>query len=346
MPKNILEQAQQSCYIIAELSANHLGQFERARETLEAAAECGVDAVKLQTYRAGSITLDHDGPGFKIESGLWQGTTLYELYRAAQMPWEWHKPLMRRGSELGVHVFSSPFDYDAIELLASLDVPAYKIASFEAIDLPLIERAAAQAKPLIISTGMANLAEIDAAVHSAERGGAPAVSLLHCISGYPTPVGEANLRTIPDLARRFPNAVIGLSDHTLGTTVSVASIVLGASIIEKHFTLARADGGPDSSFSLEPRELQQLVQDCRVAWEALGETSYELKSSERNNVQFRRSLYAIKDIAEGEAFTEANIRSIRPGFGLPPKQLHEILGKTATKDIKRGEPLQQVMISR
>lgn len=332
-------------YVIAELSANHLGRLERAIATLEMAAAAGADAVKLQTYRADTITIDHDGPGFSIEGGLWDGNTLYDLYKQAHMPWEWHGPLMQRGREVGIAVFSSPFDYSAVELLASFDSPAYKIASFEAIDLPLIERAGKQGKPLIISTGMATLPEIEAAHASAEKSGAAGVALLHCISGYPTPPSDANLRTIPDLARRFPDTVIGLSDHTLGTVVSTTAIALGAAIVEKHVTLSRADGGPDSAFSLEPEELRRLVADCRTAWDALGQANYDIAESERPNLRFRRSLYVVEDIAAGEAVTYRNVRSIRPGFGMAPKRLPDVIGKRAIRPLKRGEPLADDMIT-
>jgi pseudaminic acid synthase len=330
-------------YVIAELSANHLGKLSHAMATLEMAATMGADAVKLQTYRADTITIDHDGPGFRIEGGLWHGRTLYDLYEEAHMPWAWHAPLMERGKALGVAVFSSPFDPTAVDFLAALDVPAYKIASFEAIDLPLIDKAASQGKPLIVSTGMASHAEIaEAYAHaSAGRGG---VALLHCISGYPTPIREANLATIPDLARRFPDAVIGLSDHTLGTVAATAAIACGAAIIEKHVTLSRADGGTDAAFSLEPGELKTLVTDCRAAWEALGVPAEDLQSSESGNIVFRRSLYAVADIPAGASFTQHNVRSIRPGFGLAPKRLPDILGRRATRAIRRGEPLTDDML--
>ena len=331
-------------YVIAELSANHLGKLSHAMEILEMAVAMGADAVKLQTYRADTITIDHDGPGFRIEGGLWHGRTLYDLYEEAHMPWEWHAPLMERGRALGVAVFSSPFDFTAVDYLANLNVPAYKIASFEATDLPLIDKTAAQEKPLIVSTGMANLAEITEAYEHAEKCGA-GVALLHCISGYPTPIGEANLLTIPDLAQRFPDAVIGLSDHTLGTVAATAAIACGAAIIEKHVTMRRSDGGPDSAFSLEPDELRKLIGDCRAAWEALGRPSEELQSSESGNIVFRRSLYAVADIAAGETLTHANIRSIRPGYGLPPKRLPDVLGCRAARAIRRGEPMSDDMIA-
>lgn len=325
-------------YVIAEISANHNRSLDRAIEILEASAAAGADAVKLQTYRPDTITIDHDGPGFTIEGGLWHGRRLYDLYTEAHMPWEWHAPLFARGRKLGVAVFSSPFDASAIELLASLDAPAYKIASFEAIDLPLIRLAAAQGRPLIISTGIADLAEIGDAVAAAREGGCTQICLLHCVSGYPTPAKDANLLTICDMAARF-GVEIGLSDHTLGTAVPVAAVALGATVIEKHVTLRRADGGPDSEFSLEPGELGRMVADIRTAWEARGRIDYGRKPSEAGNAQFRRSLYAVEEMAEGEKFTDRNVRSIRPGFGLPPRYLPEIVGRRAKRRIKRGAPL-------
>ncbi len=328
-------------FVIAELSGNHNGSLDRALALLDAAAATGADAVKLQTYTPDTITLDHDGPGFLIEGGLWHGRRLHELYAEAHTPWEWHEALFARARDIGVILFSSPFDATAIDLLESLGAPAYKIASFEAVDLPLIARAAATGKPLIISTGLCNLAEMADALDAAKA--APGVALLHCVSAYPAVFADANLATIPDMAARF-GCVIGLSDHTPGSAAAAAGVALGAAIIEKHITLARADGGPDAAFSLEPNEFARLVNDCRQAWEAVGRVSYDVEGSEAANLQFRRSLYAVADIAAGEAFTPANVRSIRPGFGLAPKRLPEVLGRRATRAIARGTPLSEDML--
>lgn len=330
-------------YVIAELSANHNGDIQRAFAIMDAAKAAGADAIKLQTYTPDTITIDHNGPGFRLEDGPWRGRTLYALYQEAHMPWEWHEPLFAYGRKHGLVVFSSVFDETAIDLLERLGAPAYKIASFEAIDLPLIERAAATGKPLIISTGMANLAEIAEAVAAARRGGCQELALLYCVSGYPTPAGDANLRTIPHLADAF-GTVVGLSDHTLGTGVALAAVALGAAIIEKHVTIRRADGGPDSGFSLEPEELITLCSACRDAQTALGSVRYGGKSSEAGNVQLRRSIYAVADIAAGEALTPANLRSIRPGYGLAPKHLPAILGRKAVSAIPRGTPIAWEML--
>ncbi|HZF33942.1 MAG TPA: pseudaminic acid synthase, partial [Candidatus Angelobacter sp.] len=305
---------------------------------LEAAKKAGADAVKLQTYTADTITIDHDGPGFRIEGGLWDGRTLHELYQEAHTPWDWHPQLFAKARELGIAIFSSPFDPTAIDFLEKLDAPAFKIASFEIVDLPLIQRAAKTGKPLIISTGIASLGEIAEAVEAARVAGCREIALLHCTSGYPTPPEESNLRTLPHLAEAF-GVVAGLSDHTPGTAVPVAAVALGANLIEKHFTLRRADGGPDAAFSLEPEELAELVANCRTAWTALGKISYELEASEKGNKAFRRSLYATQDIPAGGRFTAENVRSVRPGFGLPPKHLPEVLGRRAGRAIARGTPL-------
>jgi len=325
-------------YIIAELSGNHNGNIERALALIDAAHASGADAVKLQTYTADTLTIDYDGPGFQISEGLWKGRSLYELYQEAHTPWDWHERLFSRARKLGITMFSSPFDVTAIDLLEELETPAYKIASFEAIDIPLIERTAATGKPLIISTGMATLEEIEEALAAARRTGTGEIALLHCVSGYPTPIEESNLHTINDLRNRF-DVVIGLSDHTSGITVPIASIALGASIIEKHFTLSRDDGGPDAKFSLEPDELTSLCKECKNAWLALGNVNYARKNSEQTNAIFRRSLYVVEDIAKGELFNANNIRSIRPGHGVAPKYLPEFIGKTARTSLKKGTPL-------
>ena len=325
-------------FIVAELSSNHKGEIKRALALLEAAKEAGADAVKLQTYTADTITIDHDGPGFRIEGGLWDGRTLYQLYQEAHTPWEWHEELFAKGRELGLTVFSSPFDHSAIDLLESLDAPAYKIASFEVIDLPLIKRAAAAGKPLVISTGMANLDEIREAVGAARRAGCESIALLHCTSGYPTPPEDTNLRALPRLAQEF-DVVAGLSDHTRGIAVAVTAIAFGAAVIEKHFTLRRSDGGPDAEFSLEPDEFAELADGCRTAWAALGRAEVGCAPSEKPNKLFRRSLYVVEDIPEGERFTPRNLRSIRPGYGLAPKHLPEVLGRRAARRLTRGTPL-------
>ncbi len=323
--------------VIAELSGNHNGSLNRAMALIDAAADAGAEAVKLQTYTPDTITLDHDGPGFRIEGGLWAGRTLHDLYAEAFTPFEWHAPLFEHARKRGLIVFSSPFDDTAIDLLEGLDAPAYKIASFEAIDLPLIQRAAASGKPLIISTGMTSPEEIAEAVAAARGAGDGGLALLHCVSAYPARYEDANLGAMPRLAADY-DCVAGLSDHTPGTSTAVAAIALGACIIEKHFTLARADGGPDAAFSLEPDELKRLVEDCRNAWSALGNGDLVRGPDEVANKQFRRSLYVMRDVAKGTVLTAADVRSIRPGFGLPPKRLPEVLGRAAARDLKRGEP--------
>jgi len=325
-------------YIIAELSANHNGDINRAFEILEMAKRCGADAIKLQTYTQDTLTIDCNKPDFKIKGGLWDGRTLYDLYSEAHMPWDWHKALFEKAKELGITIFSSPFDTTAVDLLEELSAPAYKIASFEAIDLPLIEYVAKTGKPLIISTGMANEEEIQEAVDSAKNAGCKELVVLHCVSGYPAPSADYNLATISDMAERF-DVLTGLSDHTIDNTTAIASVVLGACLIEKHVTLNRNGGGPDDSFSLEEPELFQLCRDATVAWESLGKVNYERKESEKGNLVFRRSLYAVKDIKAGEQFTHENVRSIRPGYGLPPKFLVDIIGKVNKVDKKRGTPL-------
>lgn len=327
-------------YVIAELSANHNGSLNTALRIVEAAKQAGADAVKLQTYRPDTITLDCDSEDFRISGGLWDGRTLYELYEEAHMPWEWHKPLFDHARSLGITIFSSPFDTTAVDLLEDLNAPAYKIASFEAVDLPLIRYAAGTGKPLIISTGMADAEEIAEAIAAARDGGCRELAILHCVSGYPAPPEDYNLRTIPDMIERF-GLVTGLSDHTLDNTTAIASVALGASIIEKHFTLDRSGGGPDDSFSLEPAELAALCRGAKTAWQALGRVDYGRKSSEQGNVQFRRSLYFVKDLKAGDVITADAVRSVRPGYGLPPKHLDAVIGKRVLKDTRSKTPVKQ-----
>jgi pseudaminic acid synthase len=329
-------------YIIAEMSANHLGSLDRAMRILEAARKAGADALKLQTYTADTMTIDHDGPGFTISGGLWGGRTLHSLYAEAHTPWEWHDPLFERGRQLGIDVFSSPFDEAAVKLLSRLDAPAYKIASFEIVDLPLIRRCAAEGRPLIVSTGMASMPEIAAAVATAREGGAEVI-LLHAVSGYPTRPAEFNLRRVANLAGAF-DCPVGISDHTLGLAVPVAGVALGAVVIEKHLTLARSDGGPDGAFSMEPQEFAQMVQAVRDAFDALGTGEAGLAQSESPNRIFRRSLYVVEDVRAGEALNTRNVRAIRPAHGLPPGELDKVIGRKASRDLKRGDPLDWSMV--
>ena len=320
-------------YIIAEMSANHNGSIENAFKIIEQAKRCGADAVKLQTYTADTITLNSCAPEFMIRGTLWDGQSLHELYQKAHMPWDWHKPLFDFAREQGITIFSSPFDFSAVDLLESLDAPAYKIASFEMVDLPLIRYVAQTGKPMIISTGMADADEIAEAVETAKSAGCRELVVLHCVSGYPAPAADYNLRTLPDMAARF-GTLVGLSDHTLDNTTAVASVVLGACVIEKHFTLDRNGGGADDSFSLEPDGLQALCRDSKTAWQALGRVHYGLKSSEQGNVQFRRSLYFVKDLQKGDTIDETCIRSVRPGFGIAPKHFDELIGKRLTRNVQ------------
>lgn len=331
-------------YIIAELSANHNGKLETALKIIEEAKKAGADAVKLQTYTADTITLDCDSEEFQIHGGLWDGKNLYQLYKEAQMPWEWHSILFEHARKLGITIFSSPFDNTAVDLLESLNAPAYKIASFEAVDLPLIKYVASTGKPMIISTGMADADEIQEAIQAARDGGCKELAILHCVSGYPAPAADYNLRTIPDMMKRF-GLVTGLSDHTLDNTTAIASVVMGASVIEKHFTLDRSGGGPDDSFSLEPAELAALCRDSKTAWASLGQVDYGRKSSEQGNVKFRRSLYFVKDLKAGDVITVDAVRSVRPGFGLPPKYHAQIIGKRASQNIDKNTPTNKILIS-
>ena len=325
-------------YVIAELSANHNGDLDQALRIIDAAQQAGADAVKIQTYRPDTITLESDAPDFQITDSLWAGRTLYDLYDWAHTPWEWHEALFAHAARRGITLFSSPFDPTAVDLLEGLGAPAYKIASFEAVDLPLIRYVAAKGKPMIISTGMADLNEITEAVEAAREGGCRELALLHCVSGYPAPASDYNLATLADMAAKL-DLPVGLSDHTLDNTTAIASVALGAGIIEKHMTLDRAGGGPDDSFSLEPAEFGALCRGARTAWEAIGQVDYGRKSSETTNMKFRRSLYAVRDIAEGEALSADNIRSIRPGFGLAPREHDRVIGRRARIAIARGTAL-------
>ena len=322
-------------YIIAEMSANHNGDLNKAFRIIEEAHKAGAEAVKIQTYRPDTITLKSDLPDFQITEGLWAGRTLYDLYEWAHTPWEWHRPLFDYAQNVGITIFSSPFDNTAVDLLEDLNAPAYKIASFEAVDLPLIKYVASTGKPMIISTGMADIEEIQEAIDAARQGGCKELAVLHCVSGYPAPAADYNLRTISDMKERF-GLVTGLSDHTLDNTTAIASVVLGASIIEKHFTLDRRGGGPDDSFSLEPAELGELCRDSKVAWSALGTVNYGRKSSELGNAQYRRSLYFVKDLKAGDIIRPEAIRSVRPGFGAAPKFMEDILGLKLLKDVEKN----------
>lgn len=325
-------------YVIAEISANHNGRLETAFRLIEEARQAGADAVKLQTYRPDTITLDVDRPEFRIAGGLWDGKLLYQLYEEAHTPWEWHKPLFEHARKIGITIFSSPFDNTAVDLLEDLNAPAYKIASFEAVDPSLIRYVARTGKPMIISTGMADDEEIGEAIAAARDGGCRQLVILHCVSGYPAPAEDYNLRTIPDMIERF-GLVTGLSDHTLDNTTAIASVALGARIIEKHFTLDRTGGGPDDSFSLEPSELAGLCSGARTCFAALGKVDYGRKSSEIGSVKFRRSLYFVRPLAAGAVITQADVRSVRPGFGLAPKFLPEVIGRRVAVDVGYGDPV-------
>ncbi|MDM4772061.1 pseudaminic acid synthase [Solimonas sp. SE-A11] len=326
-------------FVIAEMSGNHNQSLERALEIVDAAARAGAHALKIQTYTADTMTLDLKRDEFFIAdpNSLWKGNSLYELYQQAYTPWEWHKPIFERAQQQGMIAFSSPFDFTAVDFLESLDAPCYKIASFENIDLPLIRRVAATGKPLIISTGMASVAEIDEAVRAAREAGCKDLVLLKCTSSYPATPENTNLATIPHLRGLF-DCQVGLSDHTMGVGAAVASVALGATVVEKHFTLRRADGGVDSAFSLEPEELTQLVVETERARQAMGQVHYGLTASEEKSKVFRRSLYITQDLKAGDVLTPDNLRAIRPGLGLPPKYYERLLGKRVARDVVRGTP--------
>ena len=330
-------------YIIAEISANHNGDLSQALRIIDAAVEAGADAVKIQTYRPDTITLKSNASDFKITEGLWAGHTLYDLYEWAHTPWEWHETLFSHAANRGITIFSSPFDPTAVDLLEGLGTPAYKIASFEAVDLPLIRYVASKGKPMIISTGMADLGEITEAVEAARDGGCTELALLHCVSGYPAPAADYNLKTLADMAASF-GVPVGLSDHTLDNTTAIASVALGACIIEKHMTLDRKGGGPDDSFSLEPSEFSELCSGARTSWEAVGKVDYGRKSSEVANVKFRRSLYFVKDLKAGDVITKDCVRSIRPGYGISPRFFDHIIGKKVTKSVSKNRPVKLELI--
>lgn len=327
-------------FVIAEMSGNHNQSLDRALAIVDAAADAGAHALKIQTYTANTMTLDSDQGAFVINdpNSLWAGKSLHKLYDEAHTPWEWHAPIFERARKHGLIPFSTPFDETAVDFLETLDVPCYKVASFEMTDLPLVRKIAATGKPMIVSTGMANAAEIDETVRTARAAGCRDLVLLKCTSTYPSTPANTNLLTIPNL-RDWSGCEVGLSDHTMGIGAAVAAVALGASVIEKHFTLARADGGVDAAFSLEPAELKSLVVETERAWQALGQVSYGASEAEQKSLAFRRSLYVVKDIVRGERLTADNVRAIRPGFGLPPKYMEFILGKTASRDLAKGTPL-------
>lgn len=327
-------------FIIAEMSGNHNQSLERALEIVEQAAKAGAHALKIQTYTADTMTLDSDQKGFTIDDpkSLWKGKSLHRLYQEAYTPWEWHETIFERCRELGIIGFSTPFDATAVDFLETLDVPMYKIASFENTDIPLIRKVAATGKPMIVSTGMATAAELDETVRAAREAGCKDLILLKCTSTYPASPEDSNILTIPHIRELFQTQV-GVSDHTMGVGVAVASVALGATVIEKHFTLRRADGGVDSTFSLEPHEFQSLVVESERAWQSLGKVAYGPTEKEINSLQFRRSLYVVEDLQAGDVLTERNLKAIRPGFGLPPRYYDSLLGKKVTRDVQRGTPM-------
>jgi len=331
-------------FIIAELSGNHNGSLSTALKLIDAAAAAGADAVKFQTYTADTMTIRSSANDFKISDGLWKGKTLYELYEWAHTPWEWHEELFNHAKNLGLIAFSSPFDETAVDFLEALNIPVYKVASFEITDIPLIKRIAKTGRPIILSTGMANIADIQLAIRTIQENSASPFALLHCVSGYPTPIEDINLRGIQLLKENFP-CPVGLSDHTLTTLSSVCATCMGASIIEKHITLNRQDGGPDAEFSLQPEEFKHLCEEVKLAYSSLGKRNYELKKSEKQNTQFRRSIYVVKDIKKNQTITRDNIRIIRPSFGMAPKNYEEVLGCRVKEDIKSGTALSFNLIS-
>lgn len=333
-------------FIIAEMSGNHNQSLEKALAIVDAAADAGVDALKIQTYTPDTMTLDLNEREFRIEDpkSLWCGRSLYDLYGEAYTPWEWHKAIFDRCRENGIIGFSTPFDVSSVDFLEKLNVPFYKISSFENIDIPLIEKVAATGKPIIMSTGMASIAELAEAVEVAKEAGCKKLVLLKCTSSYPASPEDSNIRTIPHMRDLF-QCEVGLSDHTLGIGVALAAVALGATAIEKHFTLSRAEGGVDSAFSLEPAEMKMLVEEAKKAWLALGKVSYERTASEQKSLQFRRSLYVVEDMKAGEIFTEKNVRSIRPGFGLAPKYYDAVLGKKANNNIVKGTPISWALLA-
>nr|WP_319392051.1 pseudaminic acid synthase [uncultured Desulfobacter sp.] len=330
-------------YIIAEMSANHQQDFNKAVDILNAAKAAGADAVKLQTYTPDTMTIDSRAPHFRLTETIWKGQTLYDLYRTAYTPWHWQPQLMKKASELGLDLFSTPFDNTAVDFLETMNVPAYKVASFELIDIPLLKAIAQTGKPVILSTGMASLSEIEEAVVTLKTLGCNQIALLKCTSAYPASPEEANLRTIPHLAQTF-DAVCGISDHTLGSTVAIGAVAMGACIVEKHLTLSRADNSPDSAFSMEPHEFKSMVDQIRILEQALGAVTYDLTSRQKSSLMFRRSLFVVKDIEKAEPFTPENIRCIRPGFGLHPRYYGDIMDKKAATPLTRGTPLAWEMI--
>lgn len=332
-------------YVIAEMSANHHQSFDQAAEIVRAAKDAGADAVKLQTYTADTITIDSNRPEFRIRGTIWNGRNLHDLYGEAYTPWEWQPRLKKLANDLGLDLFSSPFDETAVDFLEQMDVPAYKVASFELVDIPLIRRIARTGKPVIMSTGMATLEEITEAVHTARSSGADEIALLKCTSSYPAQLEEMNLRTIPELSRRF-EVPVGLSDHTMGIAAPVAAVALGACIVEKHFTLSRSEPGPDSAFSLEPHEFKEMVDAVRTAEKALGEVHFGICEKESSSRIFRRSLFVVREVKRGDVLTTENVRSIRPGHGLHTRHLAEVLGRHAACDIERGTPLSWDLVSR